>query len=197
MDLKKLQDELPRSKKIARGTIEKQNFVVFCDPSRPLYSLEALLGLISESYKLCVSVHTHSSVASLPQELNQFCLNLKNLTGAESADVTIAIVWKVVGIDAVLRIGQNREIIGEVNIARYLNRLIEAKSEKTLRYETDSVEYADKIDAALDRIHAVIHGATNINLDTINSKHKTRYILGDNISVVDIVWNSVKKCRSK
>ncbi|XP_046746234.1 phenylalanine--tRNA ligase alpha subunit isoform X2 [Diprion similis] len=196
LELEQLQKELPRGGRLTKK-FEKKNFVIFCDPSRPIYSLEALLSLISEFHSVFVSTYTHSNVTVFPQELKDFCSKFKKATNADTADITVTIVWKIVGIDPILKISQNHEIVGEVNIARYLNRSIEAERSNVLEYETGLAAHADKIDSALDKIHGIIHSATRHKLDTMQIKSKTGYIIGNKLSIVDIVWNSVKKYHPK
>ncbi|XP_015512836.2 phenylalanine--tRNA ligase alpha subunit isoform X1 [Neodiprion lecontei] len=196
LELEQLQKELPRVGR-STTTFEKKNLVIFCDPSRPMYSLETLLSLINEFHSVFVSTYTHSNVAVFPQELRDFCSKFKKSTNADTADITVTIVWKIVGVDPILKLNQNHEIVGEVNIARYLNRFIEAECRNILEYESTSAAYADKIDSALDKIHGIIHGATRHKLDTMQIKSKTGYIIGSKLSIVDIVWNSVKKHHTK
>lgn len=195
LELENLRKDLPKVGRCENALLPvQQNLVIFCDPSRPMYFLEVLLGFISEIYSVSVSVHTHSTVAVLPQNLNDFCSKFKKSASENNnTEITVAIVWKVLGVDAVLKIGQTSQIVGEVNIARYFNRLIEARRSDVLEYESGSLTYADEIDAALDKIHSALHKATGKQLASMQNKSKSRYLLGNKISVVDIVWDSVIK----
>ncbi|XP_020708753.2 phenylalanine--tRNA ligase alpha subunit [Athalia rosae] len=192
LDLEELQQDFPRILG-SQKSVEKRNLVIFCDPTRPLYSVEILLTIISKIYSIFLTVHTHSTVGVLPQGLLEFCKKSEKAASPEACDITITIVWKSVGVDAILKTDQAHELIGEVNIARYLNRLIESRDKNILEYENGSYSYADKIDTALDEIHRAIHSNSIDEITLLHSKSKTRYILGNKISVVDIVWDSVKK----
>ncbi|XP_047363765.1 phenylalanine--tRNA ligase alpha subunit isoform X2 [Vespa velutina] len=169
--------------------IEKQKLIIFCDPHYPIYSIEKILDLAKPYLKITMSIYTHSSVMELPISLQNFCLNYQNVD--RDALVDIILIWKIIGIDPILQSSNMFELKGEVNIARYLNRLIESQKSNILIYESNGPLYANQIDLYLEKIHSILHEVSKDQLHKV-FKHSP-YALGENLSVVDIVLDSIKK----
>jgi len=89
------------------------------------------------------------------------------------------------GLDPLMKLSEMRDITGEINIARYVNRLIETRSPQILRYETNGAAYANKIDSALEKIHAILHGAAKQKLAALRGSYESHFL--DELSLVDIV----------
>ena len=137
-----------------------------------------------------MSIHLHSSVHKLPATLIDFFSEFR--TNRRDVDLFITFIWKLVGINSRLKVSAVREISGETNIARFLNRLIERKNPSLLRYESKGMVYANQIDRVLDRINAALYNVDGkINLKLLRSSIKSRYLMGDEISIADIVLESV------
>ncbi|XP_012270058.1 phenylalanine--tRNA ligase alpha subunit isoform X1 [Orussus abietinus] len=170
--------------------VQIDQLIIFCNPKRPLYSLETLLQLAKKEFTVSVSIHVHSSVEEYPLQLSEFCSNFQ--TSQVNVEIPIVLIWRADIIDPVMQCS-DLQIFGEVNIARYLNRIIELKNHNLLRYESCGPIYAAQIDSTLEKIHKILHGVTKDTLRCISSKSKSKYVLRDNISVVDIVLNSVQK----
>lgn len=133
--------------------------------------------------------HVHSSVQCFPNQLLTFCSEYRN--AKQTTDIHLTIIWKEIGIDPILQLPGMHEIIGEINVARYLNRVIENCYPHVLRYESKGALYANEIDNYLEKIHKFLH--TNVH-QTIHKK--SRYVMGeDNISIVDILLESPEKCK--
>ncbi|XP_043678483.1 phenylalanine--tRNA ligase alpha subunit [Vespula pensylvanica] len=169
--------------------IEKQKLIIFCDPHYPIYSIEKILDLAKPYLKITMSTHTHSSVMELPISLQNFCLNYQNVD--RDALVDIILIWKVIGIDPIMQSSNMFELKGEVNIARYLNRLIECRKPNILIYESNGPLYANQIDFHLEKIHSILHEVSKDQLYKIFKD--SPYALGKNLSIVDIVLDSIKK----
>ncbi|KDR07776.1 hypothetical protein L798_02560, partial [Zootermopsis nevadensis] len=108
--------------------VDEQNleFAIVSDPHHPPYSLVILSKLLADRYRIKVSSHAHSSVAFIPSELQSFLTGPSNSVGT-GRTIKITLIWKKVGKDPLLIQCpiSNGTIAGEVNIARYLNRLLE------------------------------------------------------------------------
>ncbi|XP_015117399.1 phenylalanine--tRNA ligase alpha subunit isoform X1 [Diachasma alloeum] len=161
--------------------LEKQNFVIFCDPKHPILWLEALIKFTKNCLKTTLTTHLHSSAQKVPLELENFCSDFKN--SQKFADLTVTFIWKSVGVDPVLKFDGNREIFGQVNIARYFNRLIEQINPSLLRYESKGPLYANKIDRALEKIHNALHNSKELHYPETS---KSRYIF-EELSIVDLI----------
>lgn len=172
-----------------KSAFSKQKLVIFCDPNRPIYFLESFLRLVSPHLGIAVSTHVHSTVKQLPAELASFCRNFSNVETSH-ADISVTFIWKSVGIDPVMLSRGMHEIRGTANIARYLNRLIESINANLLKYERNGPRYANEIDSYLDKIHCSLY---NGNIEALRKMRKksSRYVMGDSISIIDLILESV------
>lgn len=166
-----------------------QQFVIFCDPNYPIYFIEPLLRLVKPYLNISVSTYVHSTVTNFPNELAGFCSDFSNMN--VHANMSLILIWKTIGIDPIVVLPGMRRIQGIVNVARYLNRLIELSNVNVLKYEGDGPLYANKIDTYLDKIHCILHGITNTMSQKIHKK--SRYVMGEDISVVDLILESIDK----
>ncbi|XP_033214158.1 phenylalanine--tRNA ligase alpha subunit [Belonocnema kinseyi] len=186
-------DELSKSIVNQRQETCVQDIVIFCDPKYPLYTLETLLSIFKRDFSISVSVHSHSSVQKLPDHLVEFCSEFR--TSRKNVDFEITFIWKIVGVDPQMQISAIREFSGETNIARFLNRLVEERKPNLLRYESNGALYAYQIDAFLDRINESLHCLDSKNkLKNLRALIKGQYLMGDEISIADIVLQSI--CRN-
>lgn len=132
--------------------------------------------------------HVHSSVQQFPDELLTFCSEYRDSN--ESAAIHLTIIWKVIGIDPIMDLSGMHRIMGEINIARYINRLIENVYPYVLPYESKGALYANQIDYYLEKIHRVLHANAR---DGISKK--SRYVMGENISIVDIILETLERSK--
>lgn len=169
-----------------------QQFVIFCDPDYPIYFIESLLQFVKPYINISVSTYVHSTVTKFPNELDKFCSNFSSMNA--HADMSLILIWKTVGCDPIMVLSKMHRIQGMVNIARYLNRLIELSNANVLKYEGNGPLYATRIDSYLDTIDSILHG---IKPNTILRKiyEKSRYVMGEDISIVDFILESIKRCR--
>lgn len=174
-------------------------FVILSDPHHPPYSLVILLKLLAGRYKIEVSSHVHSSVSFIPSELHSFLNGPSNSSGTGSC-INITLIWKKVGKDPLLIHCpvSNGTIAGEVNIARYLNRLLEQKPNPVLVYESKGEIYGGQVDVLLDCIYTLVtHGsneACSYTLPSLDSVLSKQDWLLHSLSVADIcLWSSLKQ----
>ena len=151
-----------------------------------MYSLELLLRLGRDCLKTTISIYAHSSVRKIHPNLANFCNEFTTNSNNFDADLRIDFVWKSIGVDPLMKLPGMREILGEINIARYINRLIERRSPSTLKYESNGPAYVNKIDLLLEKIHAILHGVDRRKLSAIRGTKATGYILEEK-SVVDVI----------
>jgi hypothetical protein len=173
-----------------KSQFSKQKLIIFCDPNHPIYFLEPFLQFINSHLTITVSIHIHSTVTNFPNKLASFCSNFSNFNA--NADISLTLIWKTIGIDPVMMLSQGmHEIWGIINIARYLNRLIESTNANVLKYEQNDPFYATKIDSYLDKIHCTMYSG---NIDILQKVcKKSRYVMGDNISIIDFILESIDK----
>lgn len=169
----------------------KKEIVIFCDPNYPPYSLENILSILEKEFSISVSVHLHSSIEKIPPSLMKLFSQFTNCQ--KNVNLVITVIWRNVGVYPKMKISSSQEIIGEINIARFLNRLIERRKPSLLKYESNGVIYASKIDNILDRIHQ-ISCSSDIKKNLNSLRNNTgRYFLGNEISIADLVFQSL--CR--
>ncbi|XP_078035262.1 phenylalanine--tRNA ligase alpha subunit isoform X2 [Augochlora pura] len=132
------------------GKFEKQNLIVFCDPKHPMKFLEPLLRIVKPYIKIFVQTHVHSTVQDCPKNLSSFDAEYQDKT--ENVDMHLTIIWKDLGVDPILQLPGAQHISGAVNIARYLNRVIERYNPQLLRYESNGALYANRVDCYLEKI---------------------------------------------
>lgn len=178
---------------LEKQALSRQGYIIFCDPEHPIYFLEYFLRFIKPYLRISVSTYVHSTVRDLPKKLAGFCSDFSNMNTDKNKHITL--IWKTVGIDPIMELPGMRKIAGIVNIARYLNRLVELNGIKVLVYEQNGPSYANNIDSYLDRIHCALHGVGNNILHTVCKT--TPYALGQCISIVDIILESIDKYNIK
>ncbi|XP_076681145.1 phenylalanine--tRNA ligase alpha subunit isoform X1 [Andrena cerasifolii] len=181
-------DNNPCASKCARR-FEKQKLVIFCDPKHPIRFMESFFRFVKPYISVFVATYVHSSVAEFPSDLSTFCSEYGNREQDVELDVTV--IWKESGIDPIMQLPGMREIRGEVNVARYLNRLIESYYPHVLRYESKGALYANRVDYYLEKIHSNLHANESQSI-----RRKSRYIMGEDVSIVDIFLESFEKHRA-
>ncbi|CAK9823555.1 Phenylalanine--tRNA ligase alpha subunit B [Anthophora retusa] len=170
------------------GKVERQKLIIFCDPKYPIKFLENLFRHIKTFINVSVTSHVHSGVQHLPEDLLDFCSEYRNVD--RNVDIHLTIIWKEIGIDPIMKLPGTVQIMGEVNIARYFNRLIENCCPQVLRYESKGALYANQIDSYLEKIHSLLHANASQGIHK-----KSRYVMGEDISIVDMLLESLEKSK--
>lgn len=168
--------------------MEKQKLIIFCDPKHPIKFIESFCSFIKPYISISVTSHVHSSVQRLPNDLLTFCS--KHQDSNENAVIHFTVIWKAIGIDPIMRSSGMHQIMGVVNIARYINRLIENAYPHVLPYESKGVLYANEIDYYLEKIHSILHGNTSNDI-----RKKSRYVMGENICIADILLETLERSK--
>jgi hypothetical protein len=183
-----------------QGAADKNiEFVILSDPHHPPYSLVILLKFLRGRYKIEILSHTHSSISVIPSELQLFLNGLSN-KGSAGSCIKVTLIWKNVGKDPILIHCpiSNGTIAGEVNISRYLNRLLEQRPNPVLVYESKGEIYAGQVDTWLDSIYkSVMHGSNftcSDILPSLSAVLSKQDWLVHSLSIADICfWSSLKQ----
>ena len=126
--------------------------VVRCSPSHPAFSLPSLLHLLARAgVTVHTSTHSHSSLtASLPPALLSFLPSSQ--VSRSQAQVRLTLVWSQVGRECEVMVSPLTQttIRGEVNLLRYLARLLPA----VLRYE--DLPGLQSLDSILDSVSSLL-----------------------------------------
>ena len=146
-----------------------RDFVIHANPEFPPYSLQFFTVALSHIFPIITTVHIHSSLTkAIPYDLKDFLelqeTNLTNTNSRCSSKFGITVIWKAMGKDPVLVTNPNTRVQGEVNIIRYLTRVIESLSaniscniQHTIKYDLLSDQTIAQIDEMLDSIHRFTH----------------------------------------
>lgn len=168
----------------------RKEMIIFCDPKYPPYSLETIISILKKEFTITVSVHLHSTIEKISPLLVKFCSEFID-NCEKNVDLAIIVIWRNVGVNPRMIITSSHEIVGEINIARFFNRLIERRKPNLLKYESNGVIYANKIDNILDRIHQILYSSNKQSkLNSLHDFNKGRYFLGNEISIADLVFQS-------
>lgn len=158
-----------------------RKLVIFCDPNYPLYFLEKFLSLSKPYIKVSVSVYSHSTVKTVPSDLIDFCSAFRVV---QFPDIEIIVIWKEIGVDPVMSVRTHR-IMGLINVARYLNRILESIAPDVLKYESLDTLHANAVDRYLERIHKSLHSG-----EALQTKKKSRFAVGETATIVDVILDS-------
>jgi hypothetical protein len=174
-------------------------FVILSDPHYPPYSVVILLKLLAGRYRTEISAHVHSSVSVISSELQSF-FNISLDSSGTGSYIKVTLIWKKVGKDPLLIQCpiSNGTLAGEVNIARYLNRLLEQRPDPVLVYESKGEVFGGQVDTWLDCIYkSVTHGSNEVCsgiIPSLSAVLNKQDWLAHSMSIADICfWSSLKQ----
>lgn len=174
-----------------------QDIVINANPNHPPLSVWILCRLLRKQSNILLNIHVHSSVVCLPD-------HVKLLEGGGSDDlrtnhqIVITLIWKeTIEKDPEMMISPiiQAAIKGEVNIARYLARLLIPS------YDTGDPVIVTEIDSWLDLAHSsILHGNNKERQSILKAMNsclgKQDFLVGENMTVADIViWSTL--CQTK
>ncbi|XP_059483542.1 phenylalanine--tRNA ligase alpha subunit [Neocloeon triangulifer] len=170
----------------------KFDVTIFADPMHPPHSIITLINMLDEKIGVRKSSHCHSSLKLRPD-------HLKTIFDHQSSDKppnnSVTVIWKSVGtnLEMVVSPVANVKVTGEVNVLRYLSRVLEAKSPDFNWYERLPAEQSSQIDYWLDKAHnAMLKSDTQSLLKTLDQQLINRkFIIGNDLSPADIFVVSV------
>ncbi|XP_055936052.1 aminoacyl tRNA synthase complex-interacting multifunctional protein 2-like [Argiope bruennichi] len=169
-----------------------QDIVVKANPKSPPLSIWVLYHLIAQSTPTRLVTYKHSSLNAIPEEIRQ----LQNSSSSESCNLSLTVIWRDGDRDHEMMIDPIHQgmIEGEVNIVRYLSRLL------SLIDESDSV-LSTQFDNWLEVVHSsIIHGNNKDRQGALKSLNshlgKSAFLLGDSYTIADIVmWSALTQTK--
>ena len=199
-DLQTQLKDLRKSEMFQDDNSKVLDLVIHADPHYPPYSAFVLLKLIAFRYKVNVTTHIHSSVSNVPENFNLIVNRPINFCSTGSK-LNLMLIWKKVGKDPILVQCpiSNGNVAGEVNIARYLNRLLEQRPEPFIVYESKGDIHGSQVDTWLDFVYkSVVRGSNKINSSAVNSLanvlNKQEWLAGSSVTIADIcLWSCLKQ----
>ncbi|CAL1262670.1 unnamed protein product [Larinioides sclopetarius] len=165
-----------------------QDIVVKANPKSPPLSIWILYNLFAQSTPTRLVTYKHSSLKVIPEDIKQ----LQNSSSSNSCNLSLTIIWRDGDKDHEMMIDPIHQgmIEGEVNIVRYLSRLL------SLTDESDPV-LSTQIDNWLELVHSsVIHGNNKDRQGALKSLNshlgKAAFLVGDSHTIADIVmWSAL------
>ncbi|XP_045189431.2 aminoacyl tRNA synthase complex-interacting multifunctional protein 2-like [Mercenaria mercenaria] len=169
------------------------DIVINADPSCPPLSLFVLFEMLKQKYKVLATSYIHSSVKA-DKSLCDIIKNGCQVTRGEH-DIALSVVWKKVerGPELIVSPAKQSVITGEVNIARYINRLLSPS------FDTEDIVMATYWDEWLDVADmSLINGNTKQRTSAVknlNARFKRNdWIVGPEFSLVDaVMWSALSQ----
>lgn len=142
------------------------DIVIKAPPTHPPLSVIILKSLLQTRFKVKASVHVHSDVKKLDPKLRNPFKPAADVVGSEKRsnyDLGLTIIWRETQFSKPQLILNNKTpIIGEVNIARYFKRLLEAD---TSSEDLSGALKSSITDALLDSISNILERQGSINVE--------------------------------
>ncbi|KAH3782582.1 aminoacyl tRNA synthase complex-interacting multifunctional protein 2-like [Dreissena polymorpha] len=163
------------------------DMVINADPNAPPLSLFVLFEMLKQRYSVLATSYVHSSVSDVNPRLTEMVV-CGSQTARGNHQVALSLVWKKVenGPELMVSPAKQSVITGEVNIARYINRLISPGFDTTdIVKATTADEWLDMADLQLINGNSKQRNATTKSLNT--KLKKSDWVVGDEFSLVDAV----------
>ncbi|XP_050394483.1 aminoacyl tRNA synthase complex-interacting multifunctional protein 2 isoform X3 [Patella vulgata] len=188
---------IPSNSAVVPTDMEKGKFhdiVVYLDPSSIPYSLLVLYEDLRKRFNVLATTHVHSSVLDVPDNLINI-FNNGEVKSRKDYQIGLTVIWKKVTNGAVLMVDPYKQsaIEGEVNIARYLQRLLNSQ------YDSQDIIEATQIDEWLDTAQIQYLDGSNKEraavLRSLNARFgKNIWLVGDKCSLADItMWSALQQ----
>ncbi|XP_063218081.1 phenylalanine--tRNA ligase alpha subunit [Bacillus rossius redtenbacheri] len=177
---------------------EDLHLAITANPSHPPFSLRVLLRLLSLAGPVACTEHRHSSLRAAAPAPAGF-------PGVEPRDgpgrLHVAFIWKDEGVDPTLVVAPvgHTNVVGEVNVARHLARLLERRpGPAAAPYEGRGAAWAAQADAWLDRAYDVTHGGPRERAEVVALARSTlstrEWLLGPAVSLADVcLWSALRQ----
>lgn len=169
--------------------------VINANPASPPLSVFILYQMLAQQKRVLMHSFVHSSVrnVAVPDVIAAFNCPAAPVANRSHFQLGLSVIWKDVRHGATLIVSPNKQtpVVGEVNVARYLARLL------TPGYDTDVVT-ATQIDTLLDHAAVLLRGGDTLaaavkSLGQLLGRKKW-FVGNDRLSVVDVVvWSAVKQ----
>lgn len=177
---------------------EFKDIVIEMDPDFPSRSALFLAKKLAESTQVLFSCHVHSTLTDCKKKVPvDFWPSSDPKIGRLSNKLGLTLIWKPVGLGIALKSSPTgHHVKGEVNVARYLSRLLSKLTSATNFYQEFSPN-VHWIDLQLDLLHQVSHSdsKTRANLLHQMSQQKRPNNIDNQITLADILYSSMRCCR--
>ncbi|XP_061191156.1 aminoacyl tRNA synthase complex-interacting multifunctional protein 2-like [Saccostrea echinata] len=168
------------------------DLVVNADPDQVPFSLFVMFKLLQEKFRVRGVTHVHSSVTS------KCATNLfPPSDGRCDYQIILTLIWKKVSNGPELMVNPLRQSViqGEVNIVRYLRRLLDPSA------ETEDPVTLATCDELLDLVQSRLIDGNNKERDaalrTLNARlGRSSWLVGDSLSSADIAaWSGINQSK--
>ncbi|XP_063170986.1 aminoacyl tRNA synthase complex-interacting multifunctional protein 2 isoform X1 [Candoia aspera] len=171
-----------------------KDIVINANPSFPPLSLLILHSLLCENYRILSTVHTHSSVKTVPENLLRCFGEQTKKQARHEYQLGFTLIWKDVPKPQMkFSIQTMCPIEGEGNIARFLFSLLGQKLNAVMATLIDSW-----VDTAIFQLQGGSNKEKAAVLRSMNTAlGKTSWLVGDELTVADIVaWCALRQTGS-
>lgn len=170
---------------------------IVCPSNFPGFSLLILIKWLAKIFKTRLSLNT--DIKNLPNELANF-FDLHSTKNNVTSEMDIKFTFQSDICDASLKLPSKAvEIVGEVNVARYLNRLLESKSDSAIVYESSSLLQSCEIDVWLDRLYLTSkkrNKLTEILHLAESHLERKKWLVGNIPTLADVcLWSLLKQSK--
>ncbi|XP_075421561.1 aminoacyl tRNA synthase complex-interacting multifunctional protein 2 isoform X1 [Ascaphus truei] len=168
-----------------------RDIVINANPSLPPLSLLILHSLLSERYEVLSTVHTHSSVRSVPEALLKCFGDQVQKNSRQEYQLGFTLIWKDVTKPQMKFSIQNMcPIEGEGSIARFLFSLFGCKFDAVTSTLIDSW-----VDTAIFQLREGSNKEKAAVLRAMNSAlGKAPWLVGNEVTVADVVnWCAIQQ----
>ncbi|XP_060074841.1 myb-like protein X isoform X2 [Ylistrum balloti] len=164
------------------------DIVINADPENPPVIVFVLFTLLKERCRVYGSSLVHSSVVSVPDQLRNVFSDQDNNCPRGSHQVAITLIWKKVenGPNLIVSPHNQTTIQGEVNIARYIMRLINQNYDNSDPVASTQID--EWLDSAQQQLH---HGNVKQKAAAVKSLNarlgRNDWLVGSEMSLADMV----------
>lgn len=167
------------------------DIVINADPASPPLSLFVLFEMLKQKYKVLATSYIHSSVKA-DRSLCDVIRSGNQVTRGDH-EIALSVVWKKVenGPELMVSPAKQSVVTGEVNIARYINRILCPSFDTAdIVMATSSDEWLDVAENSLLNGNSKQKAAALKNLNTKFKKND--WLAGTEFSFVDaVMWSAL------
>jgi len=157
------------------------DIIIKAHPSRPPFSVDAMLKLVCKSFSVSTSTHTHSSV----EKPGSYQLPVSDVTRS-GADLRLTLIYT--NVDNTSLLCRGTEVKGEENVLRYITRMLDTRTDCRL-YETLGLQRTADIDNILDRLSdSSKHNVTSLVSGLVA---KQSFLVGEELTLADLLGLSL------
>lgn len=168
------------------------DIVINADPSSPPLSLFVAFEMLKQTYKVLATSYVHSSVKDLDRRLCDIVRNGSQVTRGDH-QIALSLVWKQVDDGPELVVSPSKQFIiqGEVNIIRYINRIMNPS------FDSEDILLATTFDDWLDIAEKqLLNGNSKQRTAAVKSLNnrlkKNEFLIGLEMSLADVVmWSAL------